>query len=62
MKKSYTLPKGIEYNNGELILIRCPKCDRENYALNVLTGICTWCGYNAHKDETIKERLRRIKE
>lgn len=55
MKKSYILPKGIEYNNGELILIRCPKCDRENYALNVLTGICTWCGYNAHKDETIKK-------
>jgi ribosomal protein L37E len=27
-------------------LIKCPVCNRENYALNVTTGICTWCGFN----------------
>ena len=26
---------------------RCPKCGRENYAMNVCTGICTWYGYEA---------------
>ncbi len=36
---------------------RCPKCNRENYCMNVLRGICTWCGYDANKDfgELIKK-------
>lgn len=31
-----------------IALIRCPECGRENYAMNVLSGICTWCGWNAN--------------
>lgn len=27
-------------------LIRCPRCGRENYALNVASGKCTWCPFN----------------
>ena len=44
---------GVWIEDGEVFLVRCPKCGRENYALNVTLGICTWCGYNAneHKDE-----------
>jgi len=36
------------------LLIRCPKCKRENYALNVASGICTWCGYDVNKKEKQK--------
>jgi ribosomal protein L37E len=30
-------------------LIRCPSCGAENYSANVLSGQCTWCGFNANK-------------
>jgi len=40
--------KGIYMN-------RCYKCGKENYAPNVTTGICTWCGYKA-TEEDIKEK------
>lgn len=33
--------------DNTLLLIRCPKCGRENYAPNVISGICCWCGYSA---------------
>jgi len=51
------LAPGVEYNpdTQELLLLRCPICGKENYALNVITGICTWCGYDAH--ELIKEDI-----
>ena len=29
-------------------LIRCPRCLKENYAINVSLGICTWCGFDAN--------------
>ncbi len=32
-------------------LVRCPKCKKENYALQVSSGICAWCGYDANKEE-----------
>lgn len=36
--------------NGKTYLVRCPKCERENYAMSVSSGICAWCGYNANKE------------
>lgn len=36
------------------LLIRCPKCGRENYSMNVASGICTWCGYDGNKDKNFK--------
>lgn len=44
------LAPGVEYYPEEkvLLLLTCPKCGKENYALNVAQGICTWCGYDAH--------------
>jgi len=55
MSKPIILIHGVEYypDTKDLLLLRCPKCGRENYALNVAQGICTWCGYDAH--ELIKE-------
>jgi ribosomal protein L37E len=38
-------------SNDHVYLIRCPKCGLENYALNVATGTCSWCGYDGNKDE-----------
>lgn len=32
-------------------MIRCPKCNMENYLPDVATGICTWCEYDVNKDE-----------
>lgn len=36
---------------GSLGLVRCMACKRENYSLNVLSGICTWCGWNEEKKD-----------
>lgn len=50
-KVDKSLPCGLyRKEDGSVGLIRCPKCQRENYALNVTYGICTWCGYNANRD------------
>lgn len=49
---------GIEaYANGDILLLRCPKCNRENWALEVANGKCCWCGYDAHEDQELKERI-----
>jgi len=36
--------------SGKLGLIYCPACDRENYAMNVSSGQCTWCGWDLNKE------------
>jgi len=40
-----------------ICLERCPECDRENYAMNVIAGICTWCGFNANATEAAENHL-----
>ena len=44
---------GVFVEDGCSYLVRCPRCGRENYAVNVASGICTWCGYdaNAHNND-----------
>jgi ribosomal protein L37E len=37
--------------NGKLYLVRCHKCGKENYALNVSSGQCAWCGWSETKEE-----------
>lgn len=32
-------------------LVKCPECHGENYACNVLSGICTWCGFDINGDD-----------
>lgn len=46
-----TLAKGVEYHpdTDTLLLIRCPKCGRENWAAEVAKGRCCWCGYDARE-------------
>ena len=38
-------------DDGNLYLVRCPKCGRENYAVAVANGQCCWCGYEATEDD-----------
>ena len=44
---------GFYSEEGEAYLVKCPKCKKENYAMNVPTGTCTWCG---HKEKDLKEK------
>jgi len=36
-------------DDGKIGLEKCPKCGKENYAMNVLSGVCTWCSFDANK-------------
>ena len=46
-QKPRMLAMGVEYySDSTLLLIRCPKCGRENYALSVFDGVCCWCGFD----------------
>lgn len=35
---------------------QCPKCKRENYVLNVMLDICTWCGYTTKAEEPTRRQ------
>lgn len=48
MEKLKKSKDGVEwYSDGTILLIRCLECKRENYALEVISGRCCWCGYKA---------------
>lgn len=42
-------PPNFRSDDGRLYLVRCfactPERGKENYALNVSSGVCTWCGW-----------------
>lgn len=56
MAKRILLAKGVDYypETGDIHLIRCPKCNRENYLPAVATGVCVWCRFNGK--ELLKEK------
>lgn len=31
-------------DHDKICLVKCPNCERENYALSVASGQCAWCG------------------
>lgn len=41
----YVAPDGT----GPVRLLRCPECNRENYAMAVHSGICAWCNWDANQ-------------
>jgi hypothetical protein len=54
MENIKDLELGNFFSNGQVYLFKCPECRRENCAINVSTGICTWCGLdgnNYYKDK-----------
>jgi ribosomal protein L37E len=49
--------RGFGYvgDKGTIGLIRCPACKRENHSMNVPSGTCSWCGFDANP--VVKEAL-----
>lgn len=43
----------IPKDEEKVCIQRCPECKRENYALAVISGLCTWCGFS-YKLENLK--------
>jgi ribosomal protein L37E len=41
--------------NGNIYLVRCPRCDLENYVMNAPQGLCTWCGWPHEIEEEKKD-------
>jgi len=41
-------------SKGNVFLVRCEGCDKENYALAVASGKCAWCGYDANEEKKLK--------
>lgn len=39
---------GYQGDDGNLCMIRCFACGRENYAPAVASGSCAWCGHDAN--------------
>lgn len=39
---------GFLGKQNSLYLVRCPACKRENYAMNVSLGVCTWCPFDGN--------------
>lgn len=62
MAQDYIIRSGMSYvpESGKILLIRCPKCGTENYAMAVSSGQCYVCGYNAHNDEEVKKKIQII--
>ena len=56
MSKLIKRDQGVEwYDDGTILLIRCPRCQRENYALSVADGVCCWCGYKPQPIKTLRK-------
>lgn len=36
-------------DRGDVYLVKCPKCKKENYSLAVVSGQCAWCGFDLNK-------------
>lgn len=63
MSDKIELPYGcFQADDGRIGLVRCFKCGSENYAPNVLTGICSWCGMDVHKHLASSKRIKESKE
>lgn len=45
------MEEDIFMEDGQVFLVRCPKCKRENYIPAVATGVCAWCGHDANIDD-----------
>jgi len=45
MTNTVTTLKEPNWRNKDITYVkRCQRCDRENYAMAVVSGFCCWCG------------------
>lgn len=42
---------GFLSDDGRIFLTRCPKCEKENWAMAVASGQCCWCGHKVERNE-----------
>ena len=49
-------------DEGDIFLVRCPKCGRENYAPAVATGQCAWCGFDANENTEPSQEIKESKK
>ena len=54
MKKKILKPNYRD-KKGVVCVVRCPVCNKENYAPAVALGICVWCGHNPTLEEELHE-------
>lgn len=33
----------------KICLVKCPSCNKENYAMAVVSGVCSWCGFDSNE-------------
>ena len=48
-KKKYSC--NFKNKDGRLFMVRCPRCEEENYAPAVPSGICVNCGYELKEED-----------
>ncbi len=36
-------------DDGKFHIMRCPRCHKENYLMNVSQGDCAWCGFSLNQ-------------
>ena len=55
--KNIQKDKGFGYvdKNGKICMERCFDCGKENYMMNIPTGYCTWCGFNANEKVEVEK-------
>lgn len=58
IKGEQALSENFE-SEGKVYLVRCPKCKKENWAPNVASGVCAWCGYDANRKEEDDRKEKR---
>jgi len=47
---------------GRIFMVRCAKCDMENWAMAVASGQCCWCGYEAKEEDVNGSTVWKSKE
>lgn len=54
-RKENKMVNGFKTKDGQIYLVRCPKCKMENWMPAVSSGTCCWCGFNANKEPGVGE-------
>jgi len=47
---------------GKWCVVRCDKCERENYAPAVSSGVCVWCGWDENAQDYTPNTTTIIKQ
>lgn len=47
-------PNFISKKTEKWALAKCFECGYENYAANVLSGFCAWCGFDINSEDVEK--------